>query len=311
MKKLFLFLAVASTTIFTSCSTDDANNGPTATSIVLTADVTEVIIGETVTFTVTNNLNAVVTSTTNFTANDAAISGAVWTPTTPGTFQVKAMNGQLVSNVITVIVSDLAVANNSFVIDNVNYETPNALFQYLGIAQLPDNSYVIGWAYNPYLEVDTAGTFTYPTDLYIYTIYAITPTGTDPATGDPTFTITSPTAGTFNYDAAFTTPSTIFDVQFDINSTSYLPTVAAERALLIEGVTLNITQLDLDSAVTNLASNYTITLTDGTVVNGEYSGETGVYGLPAARTAKAKKISSFDAKTQQAFNTFKKSNLKK
>lgn len=51
----------------------------------------------------------------------------------------------------------------------------------------------------------------------------------------------------------------------------------------IETITMNMTALDFVSDSTNLEVTYTITLLDGTVIEGEYSGETGIYQVSSGR----------------------------
>ena len=134
MKKIFLFLAVASTSMFVSCSDDeDTNNGPAVTSITLTSDVTEVVAGEPVTFTVTDNNAAVVTSNSTITANNTPITGGVFTTEEAGTYTVKATytnssNVVLESNTITVIVNAATVPNN-YTFNGTVYSIDNMIFQ--------------------------------------------------------------------------------------------------------------------------------------------------------------------------------------
>lgn len=114
MKKLFLFLAMASTTMFVSCGSDD-NGGSTTnppvvepTAITVTASAPTVQVGTPVTFTVKNNLTPAVdvTSSSTFTANGVAFNGPTFTPTVAnvGTVTIVAKNGNLptASIVITV-----------------------------------------------------------------------------------------------------------------------------------------------------------------------------------------------------------------
>lgn len=319
MKKLFLFLAVASTSMFVSCSDDDSKGdggGSTAaTSIVLAANVTAVEVGQPVVFTVTDNNAKVVTSTSTILVNNVEITGSTFTPTEAGSFAIKATHKNskdvvLESNTVTVTVTEPAVADDSFVVNGVNYETPTALYQYLGIFELSTDNYVIGYAFNPFEEVEEAGSFTYPTDLYIYSIYPISPSGTDPETGDPTFTIEGPTTGNFNF-ANPPVASSVFDFQYAINNEAVLPTVAADRLAMITNVNLNVTSLDLVSDVTNLEATYSISLTDGTMIEGEYSGETGIYGLPQGKATKAKKVANAAPKLKMILDNYKKNNLKK
>lgn len=320
MKKILLFLAVASTTMFVGCSKDDnggkKNDPNAATAITLVSSLPSIMVGQSVTFTVTDNNAKDVTSSATFLANDVEISSATFTPTVAGSYSVKAFYTNsndvvLTSNEVMITVDAVAVANDSFVIDNVNYETPSTLFQYTGLFELAPDTYVIGYRFNPFLEVGTGQAVTYPTDLYIYNLYPISPSGTDPETGDPTFTIEDPTTGNFN----FATPpaaSSVIDFQYTINNEVKLPTVFADRTAMITSANVNVTALDLTSDVTNLEATYSVTLTDGTVINGEYSGETGIYGLPAApRAAKAIKASQADSKTRLILENYRKNNLKK
>lgn len=116
MKKILLFLAVASTTMFVSCSDDDKKSDggePAATSIVLAANVATIEVGQSVTLTVTDNNAKVVTSSSTFLANDVEISGATFSPTAAGTFAIKATykNSKdvvLTSNTVTVTVTEPA-----------------------------------------------------------------------------------------------------------------------------------------------------------------------------------------------------------
>ena len=138
MKKLFLFLAVASTTMFVSCSSDDDSNGggsgdPVASSIVLAANVTSIELGQSVTFTVTDNLANVVTSSSTFTANDVAISSATFMPTEAGTFAVKASytnsaDDVLESNTVTITVTEPVTTAGKFTYEGTDYALDNMGF---------------------------------------------------------------------------------------------------------------------------------------------------------------------------------------
>lgn len=120
MKKILLFLAVASTTMFVSCSDDDSKGGgkvdpDAATSIVLAANIAtiEAGSGESVVLTVTDNNAKVVTSTSTFTANDVEISGSTFTSDVAGTFTIKATHKNtndvvLTSNTVTITVTEPA-----------------------------------------------------------------------------------------------------------------------------------------------------------------------------------------------------------
>ncbi|RYJ42023.1 hypothetical protein [Flavobacterium beibuense] len=282
MKKLFCFLAVAATAAFTSCSSDDdsGNNGENpgtgneVTAITLSASATSVDLGTAVTFTVVDQDGDAVTNAT-LTANGNAITSP-WTAETAGEYTVVATLGELTSSVtVTVTEEDTTpVASDSFVIDDTNYETNVGAFAYRGIyAAETEGEYVIVWDFNPYLVVGTGEEATFPNDLYITLQFPITPTGENEA-GEPTFTITNPTTGEFTLD------TNILDAWIIANSEALLPTDATERAAAISDITLNITALqfaETEGGSSNLEATYTITLTNGTVINGEYSGETGMY----------------------------------
>lgn len=114
MKKIFLFLAVASTTMFVSCSDDDENSTDknAATSIVLAANVASIEVGQSVTFTVTDNNALVVTGSSTILANNVEINGATFTPTAAGSYAVKAVHTNsndvvLESNTVTITVTSL------------------------------------------------------------------------------------------------------------------------------------------------------------------------------------------------------------
>ena len=309
MKKILLFLAVASTTMFVSCSDDDSKGGgkidpDAATSIVLAANVTtiEAASGEAVVLTVTDNNAKVVTSTSTFTANDVEISGATFTSDVAGTFTIKATYKNtndvvLTSNVVTVVVTEpvvTPVANDSFVIGDVNYETNMGAFAFRGIFNAETaGEYIIVWDFNPYFEDGT----NYPNDLYLTMVSSIAPTGTNPETGAPTFTIAYPTAGNYTFTTAL--PG-IQDVWVIADDAALLPEDAAERAALIQSVTLNITALTFaqnEGDASNLEATYNVALTDGTVITGEYSGETGAYD-GQAKPAKIKNVKAKVAKSQ-------------
>lgn len=120
MKRLFFFLTVASTATFVSCGSDDSDGTavPVASSIILASNVTTIDVGQSVTFTVTDDLANVVTESSEFFANDVAIEGATWTPTAAGTFTIHAThtNGDdevLISNDVVVVVSQNYINYNN------------------------------------------------------------------------------------------------------------------------------------------------------------------------------------------------------
>ena len=161
MKKLFLFLAVASTSMFVSCSDDDSKGdgggGSTAaTSIVLAANVTAVEVGQPVVFTVTDNNAKVVTSTSTILVNNVEITGSTFTPTEAGSFAIKATHKNskdvvLESNTVTVTVTaPVTVEPNSMFFNNENYPVNTSVLIFWG-----------GWAADENATEATHGLWSY------------------------------------------------------------------------------------------------------------------------------------------------------
>ena len=291
MKKLFCFLAVAATAAFTSCSSDDDNtsNPPVdeVTAINIAANSTSVELGNSITFTVTDQDGDVVNDAV-LTVNGETITNP-WTPAAVGNYTVTATFVGLSDNIAVTVTEETiepVEPNNSFVINDVNFETPVTLFGYNTIVETAEGSgeYIIVWDFNPFLEQVEGETATYPNDLYLTLAFPIEPTGEEE--GEPTFTIVPPTAGTFTYTSE-TLPA-VLDAWIIANNEQLLPEDSAERAAAIEEVTLNINSLVLaqnEGETSTLEATYTITLTDGTVINGDYNGQTGFYGLPQGRNS--------------------------
>lgn len=160
MKKIFLFLAVASASMFVSCSDDDSN-GPAvdpnaATSIVLAANVNAIEVGESVILTVTDNNAQVVTSNSAILVNDVAISGSTFTPDVAGTFTVKATytntnNVVLTSNSLTITVAEpVNIEPNSIFVNDTNYAVNTSVLVFFG-----------GYAADPDATVATHGLWSY------------------------------------------------------------------------------------------------------------------------------------------------------
>jgi hypothetical protein len=154
MKKIFLFLAVAGTAFFTSCGSDD-NGGsttPVATSIALTSDVATVQVGGAFTFTVTNNLAANVTSSSQFFVDGSttALASNVFTPTAAGTYSVVAKNGTLTSPALslTVTAAGPVAGDDSIFINGTNNAITNSALVFYG-----------GYAEDPNAEAATHGLF--------------------------------------------------------------------------------------------------------------------------------------------------------
>ena len=151
MKKIFLFLAVASTTMFVSCSKDDdskSTDPDAATSIILAANVTSVEVGQPIKFTVTDNNAKVVTTSSTMTANNVEFSGDTFTSEVAGTFVIKATHKNtnevvLTSNEVTVTVTAPVVGPtaNSILINGTNHPINTSILIFWGgyDANNPDN----------------------------------------------------------------------------------------------------------------------------------------------------------------------------
>ena len=85
-------------------SNNNNNNTNQVTGITLSSDVTAVLVGETITFTVTTNTDENVSSSAVITVGGTALSGNTFIPTTAGTFSVMATYNSLTSNAINVSV---------------------------------------------------------------------------------------------------------------------------------------------------------------------------------------------------------------
>lgn len=278
MKKIFLFLAVASTAIFTSCSSDDdskANDPNAATAIVLVANVTSIELGESVTLTVTDNNAKLVTSTSKISANNVEITGATFTPDAVGTFVMTAThvntNGVVISsNEVTVTVTAPVVASNSIVVDGVNYPTDSdSMLYYLG-----SNGNINIFVANPYKEVGTGETAEYPNDVYVY--FTSTQVGTE--------FLDLPTTG--NYDFGTTADAKkVIDANLIVGDNEILATEITTNA------SMNLTAIVGSETATTWAFTYSVLLANNTTAVGEYHGNWNFQNVsqPAAKV-NAKKV---------------------
>lgn len=278
MKKIFLFLAVASTAVFTSCSSDDnSDNGGgavAATSIVLASNVTAIEVGQSATFVVTDNLNNVVTGNSTFTANDVALTSPTFTATTAGTFTVKATyknskNVVLTSNPVTITVTAPAVASNSIVVGGVNYPTnSDSMLYYLGTTSNDINVFVA----NPYQEVGTGEAATYPNDVYVYFTSAQV---------DTQF-IDLPTAGSYTFGTNANAMKVI-DANLIVGDDEILATEVTTNA------SMNLTAIVGTADTTTWAFTYSVLLANNTTAVGEYHGN---WNFANASQGKAAKTSA-------------------
>ena len=132
MKNILLFLLAGTLSLFlfNACSSDEGGGGPTqpsATSITISASDSAIRVGESVTFSVTTNTGQNVTSSATISVDNTDISGNSFSPSSVGTYTVKATYNSFTSNSINVTVTPnyqaitLAVsANNVEVNDRVD-----------------------------------------------------------------------------------------------------------------------------------------------------------------------------------------------
>ena len=83
-------------------SENNNNNNNQVTSITISSDVSNVLVGEAITFSVVTNTNENVTSSTIISVNGNSLSGNTFTPSIAGSFTVIATYNSLTSNSITV-----------------------------------------------------------------------------------------------------------------------------------------------------------------------------------------------------------------
>lgn len=272
MKKLFCFLAVAGSALFTSCSSDDDNGtgdgGNTVTEITLSSNINTVVLGEgSFTFTVADQDGNDLTSSSEILVNDVAIEGSTWEPTEAGTFTVEATYEDLTSNVVTVTVTEPAITpENSAVVGMDEFVTDNSILYYLGSDLDAGLSYFVA---NPYNVVMDGEEETYPNDVYIYF--------TSTQTSETTIDLPEVTAYTMGDDV---TANSIYNVEVTLNSEELATEIAGVTA-----ATMDMTAFEASETAETWAFDYSLTLTNGDVVNGNYNGNWGFVnasGRPAA-----------------------------
>ncbi|CAM4119007.1 hypothetical protein FLAN108750_11395 [Flavobacterium antarcticum] len=266
MKKLFLFLAVASMTAFTSCSSDDDSSGPAtdpnaATSVILSSNVETVQVGEMFTFVLTDNKNNIVTASadTKFYADNVVLTSPTFTPTAPGSFTIRATykntNGlELASNEI--IVKAVPAPSNSLVLGGTSYETASgSMLYYLGTTAGSINVFVA----NAYKEVGEGEAAEYPNDTYVYFTSAQV---------DTEF-IDWPVAGAYAYSADTAAGMKAFDANLILNDEEVLATEVTTN------VTLNISNIVNTETARTWAFTYSVLMADNTTAKGEFHGDYG------------------------------------
>jgi methionine-rich copper-binding protein CopC len=260
MKKLFCFLAVASTSLFTSCGDDDANTTPppvVPTTITLSANVNTLDLGAgSFTFTVLNQAGVNVANDAVITVNSAPISGVTWTPTAAGTFTVKATYNNVSSNTINVTVTEPEVpqTENTFTVNNIEFTTSNSYLMYLGTDENNVNQWVaaaLKGAFDPETPAENMAMILF--------------TNSQPAGQDE---IVFPTVANMNLGAQ--QPATLeayvsFDFDNELNTEDQLQTLNLKIS------SINVPQQEGDAQ--NWRYTYKMKLNDGTLVRGNYNGD--------------------------------------
>jgi|GEM_PF-4752260 len=271
MKKLFLFLAMASTTMFVSCGSDDSDSAPAATAITLTSSAATANVGQAVTLSVKNNLTPAVdvTSTSTFTvtpATGATITGASFTATAPGAYKIVAKNGTLTSAEVTVTVS---VPVNTVSVNGASGVADKSMLYYLGSTETGSNVFVA----NPYSQVGEGEGATYPNDVYVYftsTQEAGSTSITLPALGNYAFGLVSANNVTFDANVIF-------------NSQEVLATEITTDA------SMNLTRFTVSEAEESYAFTYAIKLANNSYAYGSYDGAF-VFSNESGRAARSSEL---------------------
>lgn len=256
MKKLFFFLA-ASAAMFTSCSSDDdAATTPVedgVTAIDVTSNISTTTIGGSFTFTVKDQAGNVLPTAT-LTVSGAAITNP-WTPTAAGTYTVNAAF-ETFTDAVTVTVTEAPVVEvpqtvNTFAINNgEELLTDKSYLVYLGTDENNTNFWVAA-------SFSTDGNDEVVNEADIY----FTNTQVDEQYLDV------PTVGNMTFGE--TVPGTV-DTAIVYNGTELTTTD------LIQSLDLNIISIAIPAAEgdpQNWNYTYNLTLTDGTIVKGNFNGD--------------------------------------
>jgi len=122
-KRNFLnILLVCFTVLVSSCGGSSSEETPEvkATSIKITSNTVEIDLGETLSFTVKDNLDVNLTSTASIYFNNSVISGSTYTPTEDGVFAIRAEYEGMISPSIYVKVNALETLSSIVVSSSDN-----------------------------------------------------------------------------------------------------------------------------------------------------------------------------------------------
>lgn len=264
---------------FTSADVTVTVTEEVATVLTISVSNDYFVVGGEVSFTAATDLSDDVTGDATFYVNGNAIEGSTFTATEAGEYEVYATLGDLTSTTSTfTAVEEATEASDSFIINGLNYETPNFSFGIGNIryANEAQDAYVLRWVFNPFQIEGEGNNATYPNDLYIAFDVPIEPTSYEgegeeqqPVFGELAY----PEVGEYTWTGGDVKN---FIVIYNNNSLIDENTTADDVA----EVSVNITAVSFPQAegdASTIEATYSITMVDGTVVNGEFSGNMGLY----------------------------------
>lgn len=108
------------------------DSGDEITSITLASNATTILTNQSVTFTVVSNTSQNLTSASTITVNGSAITGNTYTPTTSGSYSVKATYNSFTSNTITLTVNESITSITLSANDDEVYQGENIVFSVTG-----------------------------------------------------------------------------------------------------------------------------------------------------------------------------------
>ncbi|WP_157485971.1 hypothetical protein [Flavobacterium soli] len=260
---------MASTTMFVSCGSDDSDGGPAVTGVVLTVSSTSVDLGQSVTLTAKDNNGEDVTADVVFYDGTTVVTSP-YTLTTPGAHSLTAKLDTFTSP--AVVVNGNVAANTVFANGTSNV-TDISIMYYLGSTEAGANVFVA----NPYNQVGTGETATYPNDIYVYFTSA-------QEAGSEFLTL--PELGNYAFGLPTSSKVTI-DANVFINSQEILETEVTTDA------NWNLEALTVDETAQSWDFTYGIKLANGSYVYGDFSGDfefVNQAGRNSARSSAGSKI---------------------
>ena len=108
------------------------DSGDEITSITLASNATTILTNQSVNFTVVSNTSQNLTSSSTITVNGSAITGNTFTPTTSGSYSVKAAYNSFTSNTITLTVNESITSITLSANNDEVYQGENIVFSVTG-----------------------------------------------------------------------------------------------------------------------------------------------------------------------------------